>query len=100
MVTKVVAVRAGKLLIGRFCTEFRCEQLCDDKVFWDRARKYGPETKNAEIVTKVVVVRAGKLSIGRFCTEVRCEQLCDDGIFWNCVRKVAPSRFWPTPQGN
>ena len=35
IVTKVVAVRAGNFSIGRFCTEFRCEQLCDDDIFWD-----------------------------------------------------------------
>ena len=33
MVTKVVPVRAVELSIGAFCTEFRCEQLCDDDVF-------------------------------------------------------------------
>ena len=37
----MVAVRAGKLSIGRFCTEFRREQLCDDDIFgmvskWNR----------------------------------------------------------------
>ena len=35
MVAKDVAVRAGKFSIGRFCTEFRREQLCDDGIFWD-----------------------------------------------------------------
>ena len=33
IVTKVVAVRAGNFSIGPFCTEFRCEQLCDDGAF-------------------------------------------------------------------
>ena len=33
MVTKVVSVRAVNFSIGAFCTEFRCEQLCDDGVF-------------------------------------------------------------------
>ena len=30
--TKRVAVRAVELSIGAFCTEFRCEQLCDDDI--------------------------------------------------------------------
>ena len=34
MVTKVVPVRAVELSIGAFCIEFRCEQLCDDDIFW------------------------------------------------------------------
>ena len=34
IVTKIVAVRAVNLSIGPFCTEFRCEQLCDDDIFW------------------------------------------------------------------
>ena len=29
-------VRAAELSIGAFCTEFRCEQLCDDDIFLDR----------------------------------------------------------------
>ena len=33
MDTKVVPVRAVELSIGAFCTEFRCEQLCDDGIF-------------------------------------------------------------------
>ena len=33
MVMKVVPTRAVNLSIGAFCTEFRCEQLCDDGVF-------------------------------------------------------------------
>ena len=32
--TNRVAVRAVELSIGAFCTEFRCEQLCDDDIFW------------------------------------------------------------------
>ena len=31
--TKRVAVRAVELSSGAFCTEFRCEQLCDDVIF-------------------------------------------------------------------
>ena len=31
--TKWVAVRAAELSTGAFCTEFRCEQLCDDDIF-------------------------------------------------------------------
>ena len=31
--TKRVAVRAVELSTGAFCTEFRCEQLCDDDFF-------------------------------------------------------------------
>ena len=38
--TKRVAVRAVELSIGAFCTEFRCEQLCDDDIFWG----FGPQT--------------------------------------------------------
>ena len=33
MVTKMVPVRAVNFSIGAFCTEFRCEQLCDDDIF-------------------------------------------------------------------
>ena len=33
MVTKVVPMRAVNISIGAFCTEFRCEQLCDDGIF-------------------------------------------------------------------
>ena len=33
IVTKMVPVRAVDLSIGAFCTEFRCEQLCDDDIF-------------------------------------------------------------------
>ena len=44
MVTKIVAVRAVNLSTGPFCTEFRCEQLCDDVIFWDRGQLLGPET--------------------------------------------------------
>ena len=32
MVTKIVPMRAVELSIGPFCTEFRCEQLCDNEV--------------------------------------------------------------------
>ena len=35
MFTKRVAVRAVDLSIGAFCTEFRCEPLCDDDTFLD-----------------------------------------------------------------
>jgi len=28
------AMRAVELSISPFCTEFRCEQLCDDDIFW------------------------------------------------------------------
>ena len=31
--TKRVAMRAVELSTGAFCTEFRCEQLCDDDIF-------------------------------------------------------------------
>ena len=34
MFTKRVAVRAVNFSIGPFCTEFRCEQLCDDDFFF------------------------------------------------------------------
>ena len=36
--TKRVAVRAVELSTGAFCTEFRCEQLCDDDIFLDRGQ--------------------------------------------------------------
>ena len=36
--TKRVAVRAVELSTGAFCTEFRCEQLCDDVIFSDRGQ--------------------------------------------------------------
>ena len=44
IVTKMVPVRAVDLSIGPFCTEFRCEQLCDDDIFRDRGQLLGPET--------------------------------------------------------
>ena len=85
IVTKVVPVRAVNLSTGPFCTEFRCEQLCDDDIFRDRGQLLGPETGlrdiNTEIVTKMVPVRAVDLSIGPFCTEFRCERFCDDATF-------------------
>ena len=34
MATKVVPVRAVELSIGAFCTDFLCEQLCDNRMFW------------------------------------------------------------------
>ena len=85
IVTKVVPVRAVELSIGRFCTEFRCEQLCDDNIFRDRGQLLGPEIGlrdiNTEIVTKMVPVRAVDLSIGPFCTEFRRERFRDDATF-------------------
>ena len=85
IVTKVVPVRAVNLSTGPFCTEFRCEQLCDDDIFRDRGQLLGPKTGlrdiNTEIVTKMVPVRAVDLSIGPFCTEFRCERFCDDATF-------------------
>ena len=85
IVKKVVPVRAVNLSTGPFCTEFRCEQLCDDDIFRDRGQLLGPETGlrdvNTEIVTKMVPVRAVDLSIGPFCTEFRCERFCDDATF-------------------
>ena len=33
-------VRAVNLSTGPFCTEFRCEQLCDDGIFWDRGQLF------------------------------------------------------------
>ena len=44
IVTKVVPVRAVNLSTGPFCTEFRCEQLCDEDIFRDRGQLLGPET--------------------------------------------------------
>ena len=34
IVTKVVPVRVVELSICVFCTEFQCEQLCDNGIFW------------------------------------------------------------------
>ena len=85
IVTKVVPARAVNLSIGPFCTEFRCEQLCDDGIFWDQGQLLGPEIGfrdiNTEIVTKMVPVRAVDLSIGPFCTEFRHERFRDDATF-------------------
>ena len=72
---KRVAVRAVELSTGAFCTEFRCEQLCDDDIFSGSGSKFG-------FFTKRVAVRAVEVSTGAFCTEFRCEQLCDDDIFF------------------
>ena len=97
IVTKVVPVRAVKLSTGLFCTEFRCEQLCDNNIFRDRGQLLGPEIGlrdiNTEVVTKVVAVRAVNLSIGPFCTEFRCEQLFDEDIFREEVN------FWGSETG-
>ena len=38
--TKRVAVRAVELSIGAFCTEFRCEQLCDNNMSLDRGQVF------------------------------------------------------------
>ena len=82
MVTKVVPVRAVELSIGAFCTEFRCEQLCDNGIFWYRGQMLvGLRDINMEMVTEVVPVRAVELSIGAFCTAFRCEQLRDNCMF-------------------
>ena len=98
IVKKVVPVRAVNLSIGPFCTEFRCEQLCDEDIFRDRGQLLGPEMGlrdraprqgsetglrdiNTEIVTKMVPVRAVDLSIGPFCTEFRRERFRDDATF-------------------
>ena len=82
IVRKVVPVRAVELSIGAFCTEFRCEQLCDNGLFLVSRSNFGLRDINMEMVTKVVPVRAVELSIGAFCTELRREQFCDNGIFW------------------
>ena len=79
--TKRVAVRAVELSIGAFCTEFRCEQLCDNDVFLGSGSVVGVRGINIEIITRIVPMRAVELSIGPFCTEFRCEQLCDDATF-------------------
>ena len=57
--TKRIAVRAVELSIGAFCTEFRCEQLCDDDMFFESG-------SNFVFFTKRVAVRAVELSIGAF----------------------------------
>ena len=41
MFTKRAAVRAVELSIGAFCTEFRCEQLCDDDMFFGSGSTIG-----------------------------------------------------------
>ena len=88
--TKIVPVRAVNFSIGPFCTEFRCEQLCDDDIFRDRGQLLGLEIGlrdiNTEIVTKIVPVRAVNISTGPFCTEFRCEHFCDDFVFWIRVK--------------
>ena len=38
MGTKEVPVRAVELSIGAFCIEFRCEQLCDYDMCFDRGQ--------------------------------------------------------------
>ena len=85
IVTKVVPVRAVSLSTGPFCTEFRCERLCDEDIFSGSGELLGPETGlrdiNTEIVTKIVPVRAVDISTGPFCTEFRCERFCDDATF-------------------
>ena len=68
-------MRAVELSIGAFCTEFRCEQLCDGDIFFESGSNLG-------LFTKRDAVRAVERSIGEFCTEFRCEQLCDDDNFW------------------
>ena len=75
MFTKRVAMRAVNLSTGPFCTEFRCEQLCDDDIFFGSGSILC-------FFTKRVAMRAVDLSIGPFCTEFRCEQLCDGDTFW------------------
>ena len=46
IVTKVVPVRAVKLLTGRLCKEFWCEQLGDEDIFWDRGKLLAPRHKH------------------------------------------------------
>ena len=38
MFMKIVPERGVNFSIGPFCTEFRCEQLCDDDIFQDRGQ--------------------------------------------------------------
>ena len=66
-------MRAVELSIGAFCTEFRCEQLCDDdffligvtfRNFHEKGRRESCEPLDLTILHKI-----------------RCEQLCDDDIF-------------------
>ena len=83
MVMKIVPVRAVNLSTGPFCTEFQCEQLCNDDIFWDLRQLLGPETQTLKLSQQIAAVRAVNFSIGPFCTEFRCEQLCDDEAFWH-----------------
>ena len=73
-------MRAVNLSTGPFCTEFWCEQLCDDEVFGIGVERL-PQDINTEMVMKMVAVRAVNSPIGAFCTEFWCEQLCDDDVF-------------------
>ena len=83
MFTKRVAMRAVNLSTGPFCTEFRCEQLCDDDIFFGSGSILC-------FFTKRVAMRAVDLSIGPFCTEFRCEQLCDNEVSGIGVIFLAP----------
>ena len=58
MFTKRVAMRAVELSIGAFCTEFRCEQLCDDDIFLGSGSTFGAQDRNTEMVMKIVTVGA------------------------------------------
>ena len=64
MVTKVVLVRAVELSIGAFCTEFRCEQLCDNGIFWigpgSRPSGSGNGHKKLDLGTRVSVAQKKK----------------------------------------
>ena len=82
----VVPTRAVNLSIDACCTEFRCEQLCDDDILGDRGQIF-------YFFTKRVAVRAVELFIGALCTDFLCEQLCDDDMvsdldrIWDVSRK-------------
>ena len=89
IVTKVVAVRAGNFSIGPFCTEFRCEQLCDDGVF-QKSLKIWPV--RAGSVRRFAPVRAGSVHAVRRFVPVRFVPVRRFVPF--VPVRFVPVRFW------
>ena len=89
IVTKVVAVRAGNFSIGPFCTEFRCEQLCDDGVF-QKGLKIWPV--RAGSVRRFAPVRAGSVHAVRRFVPVRFVPVRRFVPF--VPVRFVPVRFW------
>ena len=65
MVTKVVPVRAVNFSIGAFCTEFRCEQLCDDATFWNWGAEIDHQGREIDIRNSILARES------RFCKKIR-----------------------------